>query len=71
MKKELLTEKQRARKQADALIAAEYLKMRKAYPKASRTLILQEMASHACEGFTSVSGIRTSLLRTGIIVSKA
>lgn len=66
--KELLTEKQKARKERDLKIAVDFRKMVATYPNASTSLIIEEMAKKGgSNGVTSKSGLRSSLMRVGAL----
>lgn len=64
---ELLTEKQKARRQRDTDVVAAYRDMCRKYPGASRTRIIDELAKRNVGGLKSYYGIRKALVNRGII----
>ena len=64
---ELLTEKQEARKKRDAEVSAAYREMRRKYPNASRTRIINELAKQKIGGLTSYFGVRSALQNRGVL----
>ena len=67
---ELLTEKQRARKARNMEVAAAYKEMRRRYPEASQSRIIDELARREVAGLTSISGIRKALIERGAIQAR-
>lgn len=67
---ELLTKKQEERRRMDDATAAEFMRLSRVYPTASRNKIIYEMI-RLSKGSRSYSGIRQSLIRSNAItVSK-
>lgn len=65
---ELLTARQKERRLRDVAVAAKFKEMQRQYPKASRTLIIDEMVRlGGVDDVKSPSGIRSALIRTGAI----
>lgn len=64
---ELLTEKQKERKQRDAEVATAYRELRRKCPNASRTRIFDELAKANVGGLKSIYGIRQALINQGAL----
>ncbi len=66
MKKELLTEKQEARRDRDQIVVTEYRKLTGQYPTASKTKIINELAKRQVGGLRSYYGVRRVLVDHGL-----
>ncbi len=66
MKKELLTEKQEARRDRDQIVVTAYRKLAGQYPTASKTKLINELARQGVGNLTSYYGIRRVLVNHGL-----
>ena len=64
---ELLTEKQKERRQRDTAVVAAYRELSRKCPTASKTRIINELAKNRVGGLTSYYGIRQALVSRGVI----
>lgn len=66
MKKELLTEKQEARRDRDQEVITAYKRTSAKYPTASKTKVINELARQGVGGLRSYYGVRRVLVNHGL-----